>query len=246
MQTDWPIFVLTLEGDEERRQPLLDQLKEMGLQWRLIFGVDGRKGLPAEYEAGVDRNTAQSRLKRPMTDSEFACALSHRRIYELIISEGLSGAVVLEDDEVLESDFKDFYLGGLHRTETLILMDYGFARGLPWQKCSAGRWILHRVAYNTTCAAAYTVSRQVAYQLVEAATPVGYVSDWPIDMYRTKVWLISPRIAVHRLPGEGPSHLAEQRAPVERILKKRDPARLLELRYYRGLLRRRLARRIIG
>ena len=44
--THWPIFVLSLEGDEARRAPLLDTLAKMGLDAEVLIGVDGRGGLP--------------------------------------------------------------------------------------------------------------------------------------------------------------------------------------------------------
>lgn len=246
VQTDWPIFVLTLEGDEERRQPLLDQLKKMGLQWRLIFGVDGRKGLPPEYEAMIDREAAQNRLNRPMTDPELACALSHRHIYNLVLEEGLSGAVVLEDDAILWPDFHDFLRGGYHLTETLLLLDYDFGRALPWQRRKVGRWRMYRPARMPTLATAYTLSRNTARELLQAATPVSFVADWPADLYHLCAWLVAPRVVDHSLPGQGLSHLFDQRSSVQRPRERKSFARFLQAEYYRGLLRRRLARRVVS
>lgn len=246
VQTDWPIFVLTLEGDEERRQPLLDQLKEMGLQWRLIFGVDGRKGLPAEYEAMIDREAAHVKLKRPMTDSEFACALSHRRIYNIITDEELAGAVVLEDDAILTPDFPDFIRAGHHLTDTLALLYHYSGRALPWQRQNVGRWVMHRPTRRASGCTGYTLSLIMARELLRATTPVSCVSDWPVDLYHSRAWLVAPRIVHHAPPGQGPSHLEGERAAAEMLLQrgKKNPARFFKVNYYRGLLRRRLARRV--
>ncbi len=248
MQTDWPILILTLQGDEARRQPLLDQLAAMGLSWRLIYGVDGRQGLPNDCLPLIDREAARGRMKRPMTDAEFACALSHRRICEIILDEGLAGALVLEDDAILTPDFADFLQAGFHRTETLALLYHYSGRALPWQRRKAGRWLMHRPTRRASGCTAYTLSRHAARDILRATTPVACVSDWPVDLYETKAWLVTPQIVRHPPPGEGPSHLDKDRAAAERqtVREKKNPARFLKARYYRGLIRRRLARPVDG
>ncbi|QFG36632.1 glycosyl transferase family 25 [Paracoccus pantotrophus] len=244
MRADWPIFILTLEGDEARRQPLLDQLAGMGLQWRLIYGVDGRRGLPAEYLSMIDRDAAHDRLKRPMTDSEFACALSHRQIYETIMDEGLDGALVLEDDAILTPDFPDFIRAGHHLTDTLALLDHCGGRVLPWQRKKAGRWLMYRPARPAWLCTGYTLCRNTAQELLRATIPINFVSDWPVDLYHLRAWLVVPRVVHHNPQGQGPSHLAQDRAIMEMQVpcKKKNSARFLKVNYYRGLLRRRLAR----
>jgi len=57
----------------------------MGLQYELFFGVDGRRGLPAEHEPLVDRSARINAGSRPMSDPEYACALSHLMIYRRIV-----------------------------------------------------------------------------------------------------------------------------------------------------------------
>lgn len=246
MRTDWPIFILTLEGDEERRQPLLDQLKKMGLQWQLVFGVDGRAGLPPEYEAMVDRNAAQTRMRRPMTDSEFACALSHRRIYETIVKEGFAGALVLEDDAILTPDFYEFLQAGYHSTDTLALLYHYSGHALPWQRKKAGRWRMYRPTRRASGCTGYTVSQNTAQELLHATTPISFVSDWPVDLYHLRAWLVAPSIVNHAPPGQGHSHLEQERAAAELLTQreKKNPARILKANYYRGIVRRRLARRV--
>lgn len=246
MQQDWPILILTLPGDEVRRQPLLDKLTELGLSWRLVFGVDGRRGLSAEYQSLIDRSAAEGRLKRPMTDPELACALSHRYLYSLIIDEGLSGALVLEDDAILRPTFVEFIRGGFHRTDTLILLDYDSGCALPWQRRRVGSWMMYRPARMPILATAYTLSKNTAQKLFQAATPVSFVADWPVDLYHLKAWLAAPRVVDHSPSGKGFSHLFEQRSAVQRPRERKSFARFLKVRYYHGLLRRRLARRVVS
>lgn len=244
MQPDWPILILTLDGDEARRQPLVDRLAELGLPGRLIFGVDGRRGLPAEYLPLIDRDAARDRLKRPMTDAEFACALSHRQIHDLILKEGLPGAVVLEDDAILTPDFSDFLQAGHHLTERLVLLDYASGHALPWHRKRAGRWLMYRPARRASLNTAYAISRQAAQDLLRAATPVSFLADWPVDLFHAGARLVVPRVVDHHPAGQGPSHIAEQRtaAEAQQVRERKNAARFLRRDYYRGLIRRRLAR----
>ncbi|WP_170293901.1 glycosyltransferase family 25 protein [Paracoccus limosus] len=242
VQTDWPILVLTLVGDDARRQPLLTQLAEAGLSWQLLMGVDGRRGLPAEYLPLIDREAAQQQLRRPMTDCEFACALSHRTIYQTILDKGWAGAVVLEDDAILTPDFAEFLRGGFHRVKTMALLDYRFGRALRWQRRRVGRWTLYRAAQRATLTSAYTLSRKSAADLLAVTTPVSQAADWPADLHDLDAWLVVPRIADHNEPGAGPSHLEGTRRAVACQGKHRG--RYLEARYWRGLIRRKLARKV--
>jgi glycosyl transferase family 25 len=210
VQTDWPILVLTLVGDDARRQPLLTQLAEAGLSWQLLMGVDGRRGLPAEYLPLIDREAAQQQLRRPMTDCEFACALSHRTIYQTILDKGWAGAVVLEDDAILTPDFAEFLRGGFHRVKTMALLDYRFGRALRWQRRRVGRWTLYRAAQRATLTSAYTLSRKSAADLLAVTTPVSQAADC---MIWTPGWSCraspitpsrAPALRIWKAPG-GPS-----------------------------------------
>lgn len=202
---DWPIIILSLEGDEGRRQALTDALMQAGLPFRIFYGVDGRRGLPAAYDPLIDREAAQKRLRRRMTDAEFACALSHRAIYSLILDENLAGAVILEDDAIITPDFVEFIRSGLQRIGTMMLMDYNYGRALPWQRKALGRWTLHRAAQRATFTSSYSVSRSAAMTLLEATTPVSYVADWPVNLYEMGAWLVSPKLAAQ---GGGPAQVS--------------------------------------
>ncbi|WBU53383.1 glycosyltransferase family 25 protein [Paracoccus sp. SCSIO 75233] len=242
MDSDWPIFVLTLEGDDLRRQALIDALDAANLAHRLFFGVDGRNGLAETYQPLIDRAAATRRMGRAMTDGEFACALSHRLIYETILSEGLEGAVILEDDAIPGPDFPAFLAAGCHRCARLALLDYRFGRALPWQRQRRAQWDFYRAAQRPTLASAYSVSRLSAADLLAASTPVSYVADWPTDLHQLGAELVVPRPVEHRPPGAGPSHLEAQRSVADHQTK--NPRRHLNRAYWKNFLRRKLARKV--
>lgn len=215
---DWPIFVLTLPGDDERRAPLMAQLSEMDLSAELVFGVDGRRGLPASCDAEIDRDAARISMGRDMTDGEFACALSHRTIYRRIVDEGLPGAIILEDDAILRPGFADLVRQPRLSAMPLVLIDYAYGRALPLTSRRVGPSTAHRVAMTCTMANAYFVNNHGAAALLRAATPVTRCADWPCCLFSLKAWMLAPRLVWHQPPGEGRmSHLDAARDAVQRI-----------------------------
>ncbi|SIT83320.1 glycosyltransferase family 25 protein [Pontibaca methylaminivorans] len=216
MQTDWPIFVLTLEGDDDRRAELANTLERQGLSYELVMGVDGRAGLPAEYEKLVDRNAATESLGRPMTDGEFACALSHRAVYKRILDENLPGAIILEDDAILKPSFGDFVRARDYEKAPMILAYYAYGRAVRFTRRIVSQGTLHRAAVQCTMACAYTISQTAAGRLLKATTPVKSPADWPCSLYELDAWLMVPRLASHQIPGpQCTSHLEMQRGLLE-------------------------------
>lgn len=169
----WPIFVLTLPGDEERRAPLLRRLDGFGLDYELFMGVDGRAGLPDDYRGMVDPDAARDRLGYSMTDGEFACALSHRAIYARLCDDNLPGAIILEDDAQLADGFADFIRSDCYQKLPMTLIDYAFGRALPLlrHRPTGGQpWVLRR-AVQGTVTTAYTLRQDAARRLLDATTP---------------------------------------------------------------------------
>lgn len=247
MEKRFKVFVLTLPGDEVRRQPLLDSLTAQGVEYELFFGVDGRKGLPPQYEASIDREATLSFMKRPMSDGEYACALSHRAVCQRMLEDGLDAAVVIEDDALLMPDFGAFLKNGGAFAAPLILLDYSRTSVSRISGPRAGGFgRLYRVIGKPVFTTGYVVSAAAARQLLVATTPVRSVSDWPVDLYLLKAYLISPRLVDHLPVGNHMSHLEADRLqylPVKAPAKK-SIKRLFARSYWNGYLRRRLSRRI--
>jgi len=93
-----PIFIISLPKDTKRRQPLLNQLDQLGLNAQLFLGVNGAT-LSDEYlKECYDEAKALRLLAYPLTRGEIGCALSHLGVYRKIVEDGLNSALVLEDD----------------------------------------------------------------------------------------------------------------------------------------------------
>ncbi|EGJ09766.1 glycosyltransferase family 25 protein [Rubrivivax benzoatilyticus] len=207
-------FVITLAGDDARRAPLLAALSAQGLDWELMLGVDGRRGLPAPLEAEVDRAAARTRSGAPMTDGELACALSHRAVYRRIVDEGLDAALVLEDDAIVHPRLGEFLAAWDPAVADLLLLDHSRAWGEKRPRFVSGAFAVHRLGlpyYNPSFATGYVLTRRGAERLLQACSPVRAVADWPVHLYDFGAMAVTPRLVDHQDPDTGHSNLRVER-----------------------------------
>lgn len=211
----WPIFVLSLDGDDARRAPLLQALKDHGLEYQLILGIDGRSGLPDRWSDQIDRQDAAKTLGRQMTDGEFACALSHREMYRDIVERRLPGAIILEDDAVIGQEFVDFCASNAFEQADLMLLDHSHAhvrgKGI---NVLAGVWA-QPLSLPASLTSAYSISASGAVNLLRAASPVCALADWPGDIVALGALALNPRIVRHQKATTRASHLRVERRKAE-------------------------------
>ncbi|WP_209427987.1 glycosyltransferase family 25 protein [Pararhodobacter sp. SW119] len=208
---DYPVVVLSLPGDEVRRQPLISALEAMGIAHEIFFGVDGRIGFPADCEQLIDRKLTLIRNRRSFSDAEYACALSHQAIYAEIIRRDLPGAVVLEDDAVLADGFKQFLLEGAFRKAEMVLLGHHrtyVRRSTPREVISGVQG--HRIAVPPLGAYGYSLSVRAAHLIRKRSFPISKAADWPCDISRMDVVALMPQLVI---PDRRASHLQAERHP---------------------------------
>lgn len=240
----WPILVLTLEGDEQRRAPLLDWLAQQGLDHRLFFGVDGRGGLPDRWADEIDRAAARKTYGRGLTDGEFACALSHREIYRWIGETGAPGAIVLEDDALPGPAFAAFLAARAHERLDLVMFDHSHARIWRGSRRHIGGQALYRLSLPSSLTTAYAVSAGAAGRLRAANTPVRWLADWPGNIVAQEAMVVVPPIVGHPDGQTGTSHLRSARENAGPRRRWRGLARFADHRFWRRWITKRLSRRV--
>ena len=235
-----PIFVVTLPGDDARRAPLLAQLDQMGLDCELLFGVDGRAGLPPEYEDMVDRERARRKYRRDLSDGELACALSHLNVYREIVRRDLQAAIVLEDDAILTRSFAELMTTNPVGPGDLVLFYHSHARvaRLGALELLSGIWA-RRLLLPACGATAYLIARNAAETLQGGEEPVSDVADWPQCADGLEAWVLEPQIVEHPEQGEGASHLRAGRGSV-----RSSPCRFFRRDFWRRWFLKRRAQRI--
>lgn len=110
------IAIITLNPTSEQFQELLGLLSGQGLNAKIVEGVDGRKNFPSlEGEESLNQNRSLKTQLVELTKSEVGCYLSHFRTIQNVYNKGLERICILEDDILIEPDFKEV----LNATEKL-------------------------------------------------------------------------------------------------------------------------------
>lgn len=195
------IFAISLSSSLDRRAELQKQCDANGQEVTFVDAIDGRAGLPIEYEAFIDREKALQSMGLTMTDAEFACALSHALLCKKISEDTeCDGAIILEDDAILTDDFFK-----LLRSDTLEKLDEKlilfFHTNARVNKFFRGRffekYILRHPIKAPFGAVAYFVSRIGAKEIYESSMPIARVADWGVDFSQIGAKCVHPIIVKH-------------------------------------------------
>jgi len=195
-QNDFPIIVISLKDDLDRRSFIQSQLDGMGLPFSFFDAVDGRKKLPEIHECKLNRKQTESRIGRTMRDAEYACALSHASVYSNMISNQWSGAVILEDDAILSTRFKQFIQEGHYRSYSMLFLAHGAAyarrnsRITLFQGCD-----IYKLITNPDRTTAYCIQAITAQKLLEMVIPICQpIDNWPCEVSELEAYIAHPSI----------------------------------------------------
>jgi glycosyl transferase, family 25 len=205
------IFVITLERAHDRHLTLNQHLA--GLDYELVYGVDKQNlNFPDLAHSGEYVPERAMKLNRYVKErhiplGHIACSWSHRNLYQRMVDEGISKALILEDDVVpimahlpklastlaeLPPDWELFYLGYVTHEQPIAKAKQWFYQLLfrVWHN-HAYRWRAKDVekmyprpfsvhlyrAGYHDCTHAYAVSQAAAQKLLKAQTPISYCAD---------------------------------------------------------------------
>jgi len=165
---------------------ITEAMDHLGLKFSFHDAIDGRQRLPPEYEGEIDRNLTPQTCGKTMSDSEYACALSHSEVYSRILNDTLTGAVVLEDDSIIGPSFKRFVLEEHYRSFSMVFLAHGVAWGRRGTRkdlfpgCTV--WELVANPYRAT---GYSIQAGLAQNILEHMKPICRPADaWPCDLSR--------------------------------------------------------------
>ena len=202
------VLIVTVPRFLERQERVTQRLK--GLDFKFFQGADklNLDTSRAKRTNVYDEKVAQQlqRQGKPLNPGEIACSLSHRMVYEKMISEGWKRILILEDDvlpvysilsflpgalQELPDDWELVYLGFLkHEKVTLGLklkqFFYKIGSGLglmKWDIKMVGNLLPKsysrylKTAGFHDCTHAYAITLEAAGKLLAAQTPVVYRAD---------------------------------------------------------------------
>lgn len=93
----FPVFVINLAHDAERRGHMDKQLAKVGFSAEFIPAVNGRALSDIDWQA-YDKAKALRIYGVEMMGTEIGCTLSHYRLYERIVRDNIPVALIMEDD----------------------------------------------------------------------------------------------------------------------------------------------------
>ncbi|MDZ4296918.1 MAG: glycosyltransferase family 25 protein [Moraxellaceae bacterium] len=98
------IYICTLKRSEERLAPLVDQISSMGINYELVYGIDGRSEEIVNYSDALNQDYFLGKYKRKLKSTEVACTLSHRKMLQRFVDSQELAAIFLEDDAFFVED----------------------------------------------------------------------------------------------------------------------------------------------
>jgi glycosyl transferase family 25 len=163
------IFVITLRGSEKRQRSIASQLHALNISFEFFEGVDGRNMSSDEILKHYDTRKANKYLERDLIKGEIGCALSHKYIYEKMITDNIQRAIVLEDDIIIDDNFSTVIclLDKLAIDNYIVKLDSVEKQTVPW----------HKIRLNDT------------YCIEHPLSSVAYTWGYYIDIFAAKKML---------------------------------------------------------
>jgi glycosyl transferase, family 25 len=172
-------YVINLVRSPDRRKHITAELGRTGVSYQVIEGVDGRD-LDLDNPAMV----APSLLTTyQFPEGVAGCSLSHLRVYQAMLADGLDNALVIEDDVILPAD-----LGSLvdavadHLTEAEVaLLNYDYTRRMSLEGSlslpSSRLLTLPLDVRQPKSTGAYMITRKACERMNEWMPPVQAPAD---------------------------------------------------------------------
>lgn len=184
MKNEVGCFVINLEKDVDRRENISRQLAKAGIPYQIFSAVYGKYLTPEELAQHYNKSRAIE-LSHDLTPSEIGCALSHVFIYRKMLDEGMSYALVLEDDAQLSQDLPAV-LSGLQReyasSEPVVFL-LNHVRKYKNRKTRRldEKYLVADIYGTPIRASGYFITRAAAKLLLDNLYPVWAVADdWAV------------------------------------------------------------------
>ena len=189
------IYVLTLI-ESNRGADLCSILSDHEVEFEVINGIDGRNGLPNEFEKQIDRKNTELRFGRSMSDGEYACALSHLKIYQRILDSGIERGIIFEDDAIPDKQLFNLDVKFFKEADLILLyhLNTYVSRNIFAERKGAGTLPLRNSPFM---ACAYVISAEACKYIIDHAYPVTRCADWPIDLTKINAVAAWPFLASH-------------------------------------------------
>lgn len=207
-----PVWVINLPRSTERRAYIVAHLQELGLPFEIVPAVDGQMLTQDELTEFYSLEQTLACIGRELVPGEIGCSLSHLRLYERMVTEGVEMALILEDDAVIDPEVLEL----LAKPEAFppgweLLLLYHSEGQMSWwhRRPLTGRFRTGRFVQPTYGTAGYLITQGGARKILAQAYPVRAPSDhWTGGHMNTGVQLygLEPCGIAQRYVPEDPLH----------------------------------------
>lgn len=180
-----PVYVISLARSHDRRSMVAKQMQHLAIDYSFIDAVDGKQ-IDSQILKQVDFEQAKAFCGHELSLGEVGCAMSHIKVYELMVAQNIKRCVVLEDDIYLHMHFKALVSSAINQTnDDIIFLHHGKAKYWPWmKKLTQGYRLAKYISPSKTShrgiisTAGYIITLTGAKKLLNVAYPVRMPSDY--------------------------------------------------------------------
>lgn len=180
-----PVFVISLARSHDRRAFIEKHMSSRAVDFVFFDAVDGKK-LSEDELKNVDFPMARQFCGHDLSLGEVGCAMSHIRIYEMMVAKNIERCVVLEDDIYLHSHFKSIVSKAMSACQSdIIFLHHGKVKSWPWMKKMPEGYRLAKYISPSRnskrgiiSTAGYILTLSGAKKLLSKAYPIRMPSDY--------------------------------------------------------------------
>lgn len=194
------IYVISMERSKERRAYIQSHLKSLNLDFHIVEAIDGEL-VDSDY---LYSQADMERVKQSpywLTKGAIACALSHKKAYDLFLDSSYDYALILEDDVVLSPNINELLVSitDVLKQDEVAMLYYVSLRGAEISNYEGiplkSGFLLNPMDLKQICTTtAYVIGREVAEKMSRTIIPVSVAADaW--DYYYQKKCI--KRLYVH-------------------------------------------------
>jgi glycosyl transferase family 25 len=181
----WPVYVINLDHAKRRLEKFNDRMNTLGLSYTRFTAVDSNVLSADTIQQSVTGDQMSIR-KRPMTNAEIACYLSHIALWKKIRAAKSPAAFIFEDDAVLVSDAPEIMkMISSRPPDWDMLKLFSDKPKTPAQTRDLSDGYVYGVPKKHPMSTiAYVITRQAAAAMAENSLPFSL----PIDMALKQWW----------------------------------------------------------
>ena len=101
-------LVINLDKSHQRLARISSRLDELEMPYERISAVFGESLSASELGAFYSRTLNAKIYRRPLSNAEIGCYMSHIKAWQTIVDRGLPCALVMEDDLIIDNEIKEF------------------------------------------------------------------------------------------------------------------------------------------